>query len=139
MSELGDQAQKSPKKAVEAFIASMVWGFGRTGYGVLRTNRILSANPDAPEKLHHVAKVLAAEGPVEGYRAMANDDRLKWLGPAFGTKFLHYGVGRVSWTPDSGGDPRGGTPGLVVQRSTPPSFVVKQSRWRCVAPTGVST
>lgn len=39
------------------------------------------------------------------------------------------GVARVSWTPDSGGDPRGGRPEWVVQRSTPPSSVVRPSPW----------
>jgi hypothetical protein len=83
-------AAKSPDRAVEAFIASMVWGFGSTGYGVYRTNRILTVNPDAPERLHSVAQILTSDGPVEGYRAMANEQRLKWLGPAFGTKYLYF-------------------------------------------------
>ncbi|MEI2654128.1 MAG: hypothetical protein V9G12_18615 [Microthrixaceae bacterium] len=39
------------------------------------------------------------------------------------------GVARVSWTPDSGGDPGGRRPGWVVQRSTPPSSVVKPLPW----------
>ena len=43
--------------------------------------------------------------------------------------FVACGVARVSWTPDSGGDPRGGRPEWVVQRSTPPSSVVRPSRW----------
>lgn len=80
----------SPTDAAEAFVASMVWGFGRTGYAVFRTNRILATSPDAADRLHHIAKVLSDEGPVEGYRAMANQQRLKWLGPAFGTKYLHF-------------------------------------------------
>ncbi len=84
------RAGDSPAAATEAFVASMVWGFGRTGYAVFRTNRILDASPDAGERLHHIAKVLTDEGPVKGYRAMANEHRLKWLGPAFGTKYLHF-------------------------------------------------
>ena len=88
----GAKASESPTRAVEAFIASMVWGFGGTGYGVYRTNRILTVNPEAPKRLHRVAEILKTDGPVEGYRAMANSDqsRLKWLGPAFGTKYLYF-------------------------------------------------
>ena len=86
----GADAAKSQDKAVEAFIASMVWGFGPTGYGVYRTNRILTVNPEAPKRLHRVAEILKRDGPVEGYRAMANERRLKWLGPAFGTKYLYF-------------------------------------------------
>ncbi len=84
------RAGDSPAAALDAFVASMVWGFGRTGYAVFRTNRILAANPDAGQRLHHIAKVLTDEGPLEGYRAMANQQRLTWLGPAFGTKYLHF-------------------------------------------------
>ena len=88
----GADASRSTAKAVEAFVASMVWGFGGTGYGVYRTNRILTVNPDAPQRLHDVAEILKSDGPVEGYRAIANSDqsRLKWLGPAFGTKYLYF-------------------------------------------------
>ena len=87
---LGAFAAQSPEDAERAFVASMVWGFGRTGYAVYRTNRILDDNPDAAVKLQHAARVLANDGPVEGYRAMANEQHLKWLGPAFGTKYLGF-------------------------------------------------
>ena len=83
-------AASSPTAALEAFVATMVWGFGRRGYGAFRTHRILSANPVAGENLQRVAEVLLDDGAVEGYRAMANEQRLKWLGPAFGTKYLHF-------------------------------------------------
>jgi hypothetical protein len=87
---LGAVAARSPEDAVQAFIASMIWGFGPTGYAVFRTNRILEENPDAATKLQRVAEVLADDGPVEGYRALANTQRLTWLGPAFGTKYLAF-------------------------------------------------
>lgn len=87
---LGSRAAKSPKEAVQAFVASMVWGFGDTGYGAFRVNRILASDPYAAGKLYKVAQVLADAGPVEGYQVMANEQRLKWLGPAFGTKYLHF-------------------------------------------------
>jgi hypothetical protein len=87
---LGAVAARSPEDAMQAFIASMVWGFGRTGYAVFRTNRILEKNPDAAVKLQRVAEVLADDGPVEGYRALANEQYLKWFGPAFGTKYLAF-------------------------------------------------
>lgn len=88
--KLAQLASAGEREALDAFVASMVWGFGRTGYGAYRTNRILAVNPDAGRHLHAVALSLRSRGPVEGYRALANEHRLKWLGPAFGTKYLHF-------------------------------------------------
>ena len=67
--------------------------------------------------------------PREVIRLMVNllfiedDDLLRKPG------VVKTGVARVSWTPDSGGDPGGRRPGWVVQRSTPPSSVVKPLPW----------
>ncbi len=90
VAKFGASAADGAEEALMAFVATMVWGFGRTGYGVFRTDRILAVNKDAAAKLRHVAQVVRNDGPVEGFRMMANDDRLKWLGPAFGTKYLHF-------------------------------------------------
>lgn len=88
--EYARRACHGQRQALEAFVASMVWGFGGTGYAAYRTNRVLAASPDAAGHLQAVAQALRSHGPVEGYRAMANEHRLKWLGPAFGTKYLHF-------------------------------------------------
>jgi hypothetical protein len=77
--------------AERALVAVMVWGQGNVGYGRYRTNEILST-PNAPERLLKVARTLAGDGPVAAYRRLAamNDCGLSRLGPAFGTKFLHF-------------------------------------------------
>jgi hypothetical protein len=88
--DIARSATKGEDEALEAFVASMVWGFGGTGYAAFRTNRILAVNSDAGERLRDVAQIVATDGPVEGYRALSKDRWLKWLGPAFGTKYLHF-------------------------------------------------
>lgn len=83
-------AAASEAAAVEAFVASMVWGYGGVGYGRWRTRRVLDATPAAPELLRRAAEIQQASGAVEAYRFLANDGRMKFLGPAFATKFLHF-------------------------------------------------
>lgn len=76
--------------AFEAFMASMAWGYGNVGYGPWRTRRILNANRDAGARLRRAAEIQATSGAVEAYRYLANEGRLKYLGPAFATKYLHF-------------------------------------------------
>ncbi|MFP5021922.1 8-oxoguanine DNA glycosylase OGG fold protein [Pseudonocardia phyllosphaerae] len=73
----------------DAFIAAMVWGYGPVGLGPYRTRRVLDLNPHAPGVL---AKALddAHKGDRKAaFEAMAGN-KLKYLGPAFGTKFLYF-------------------------------------------------
>jgi hypothetical protein len=50
------------------------------------------ATPDAPRRLLAVVETLASDGSLAAYRrlARAEDCRLTGLGPAFGTKLLHF-------------------------------------------------
>ena len=41
--------------AVRVFVAAMVWGYGRVGYGPFRTARVLAENSSAPEVLLEAA------------------------------------------------------------------------------------
>jgi hypothetical protein len=84
------RAGDGPRQAVEALVVSRVWGFGRVGYGPHRTRRILAETPGAAELLHVVALTLAADGPVAAYGRLGRDCRVKWFGPAFGTKYLAF-------------------------------------------------
>lgn len=83
-------ATRNPSSALDAFIAAMAWGYGSVGYGPWRTERVLRQNSDAARRLHQAATIVARDGAVAGYRFLANEGRLKHLGPAFGTKFLHF-------------------------------------------------
>jgi len=88
--EHASNASKSDAFALEAFLASMAWGYGNVGYGPWRTERVLRLNPDASAMLRQAAEHLSTAGAVPAYRFLANSGRLKYLGPAFGTKFLHF-------------------------------------------------
>ena len=83
-------AHLDPNHAVAAFVVVMLWGFGNVGYGPFRTRRILDDTPDSAGRLHAVAVALHDEGAEAAYRLFERDAKLKWLGPAFGTKFLYF-------------------------------------------------
>jgi hypothetical protein len=83
-------AASSPVAAWQAFVVVMAWGHGTVGYGPWRTARILRDTSDAPERLASVAQQLAERGAVDAYGLLAGDCRLRWLGPAFGTKYLYF-------------------------------------------------
>lgn len=79
--------------AEQAFIVVMAWGYGKdVGYGPWRTRRVLTQTPDAAERLAAVARTLEGSGPTSAYERMTSngDCNLRWLGPAFGTKFLYF-------------------------------------------------
>jgi hypothetical protein len=84
------KAAHSPQAAWHAFMVVMLWGQGRTGYGPWRTKRILQDTPDAKQRLVTVARHLSQAGALEAYRRLGTDCRLRWLGPAFGTKYLYF-------------------------------------------------
>ena len=86
----GRAAASGCREAETAFIIVMIWGFGSVGYGPWRTRRILDSTPDPAQRLCGTARKLRADGPVAAYAEMAGQRRLRWLGPAFGTKYLHF-------------------------------------------------
>lgn len=49
-------------RAAMAFVAVMAWGYGGVGYGPYRTRRILTARPDAGERLAKAARRLRDQG-----------------------------------------------------------------------------
>jgi hypothetical protein len=85
-------AADSDEEAEQAFLAVMTWGYGDIGYGSFRVARILADTPNATARLRRAPANVADGGAFAGYRALADGrlSRLKWLGPAFGTKFLHF-------------------------------------------------
>jgi hypothetical protein len=90
LQKVGTSAADDPVSAEFAFIAVMAWGFGNVGYGPFRTKRILTETPGAADRLRSVAEAVARNGAIAGYHRLATDCRLRYLGPAFGTKFLYF-------------------------------------------------
>ncbi len=83
--EISRNTAKSDRDAERAFLAAMVWGHGRVGYGAYRTARVLSENEEAARRLREVAAVAKKDGGVSAFRCLAQN-RLDGLGVAFGTK-----------------------------------------------------
>lgn len=84
------------RAVVTAFLAAMIWGYGTTGYGPYRTSRVLASDPDIVKHLIDVASRAqgSPNGGEDAFRHIAEHrgqaDYLKYLGPAFGTKFLYF-------------------------------------------------
>lgn len=93
VSELAEEVC-SEDRAIRLFMASMIWGFGEAGYGPFRTRRILDS-PEASANLRELATIASENGgqaAFDHFADMRNKDRnyLKFLGPAFGTKYIYF-------------------------------------------------
>lgn len=83
------------EEAVQVFLLAMVWGYGLVGYGPFRTRRILD-RPEAASELLEVAQVVQRDGGLAAFQLIADRRNggkrsfLKWLGPAFGTKYIYF-------------------------------------------------
>ena len=89
---LGAMYREGNVSATELFLAAMVWGNGRTGYGPYRTSVALNIprkNNVTPISVIETVGSLAGEGKIEAaYLTMKN---AMWrIGPAFGTKFIYF-------------------------------------------------
>lgn len=80
--------------AVQVFLLAMLWGYGPVGYGPFRTRRILD-RPEAASELLEVAREAEQHGGLAAFELVARRREqgvtfLKWLGPAFGTKYIYF-------------------------------------------------
>lgn len=80
--------------AVHVFLLSMLWGYGPVGYGPFRTRRILE-RAEAKSELLEVALEAKESGGLAAFELIARKRKqpgsyLKWLGPAFGTKYIYF-------------------------------------------------
>jgi len=81
------------RSAEIAFIVVMAWGYGTdVGYGPWRTRRVLTDTPQAARRLATVSQTLAEGSALSAFGRLCagGDCNLRWLGPAFGTKFLYF-------------------------------------------------
>ncbi|RSM52527.1 hypothetical protein DMH03_40155 [Amycolatopsis sp. WAC 01376] len=81
--------------AEPAFLVAMIWGYGPVGYGPWRTARVLTENPHAVDRLAEAARVARDHGGPAAFRSLA-DDPLRYLGVAFGTKYLRFVTAALS-------------------------------------------
>jgi hypothetical protein len=72
----------------EKFLAVMIWGYGNRGYGPYRVTKIL-AQANAEAVLTQVCKLAQQGKPLEAYLHLSQN-RLKQLGPSYGSKFLSF-------------------------------------------------
>lgn len=73
----------------ELFIGSMIFGFGPIGYGPFRVKRMLEMNHGWKEKLQQ-QYLAATKGPALSWESHTRVNRVKYLGPAFATKFAYF-------------------------------------------------
>lgn len=83
------------KRALEAFLAVSVWGYGSTGYGGWRTRRILECNPAFVTDLLEFATLAQTEGGQSAFqyaseRVAVEKGFFKHYGPAFATKLIYF-------------------------------------------------
>lgn len=90
-------------RVLSAFVPAMIWGWGTTGLGPLRTRWVLTETNDksAPalhlpiqasvvERLEAGSRTVRENGPLDAFRLMNNDGRIKHLGPSYFTKWLYF-------------------------------------------------
>ncbi len=82
-------ASASPGDALQGFIAAMIWGYGRVGYGPFRTARVLAGTADSPATLQEAARQVQSNGGPAAFNWLA-ENRLYGLGVSFATKYLFF-------------------------------------------------
>lgn len=82
-------ADQGPVQAICGFLAAMVWGYGRVGYGPYRTAVVLGENDEAGGRLAELAVRVRRDGGPEAFEWLAAN-RLRRLGVAFATKYLFF-------------------------------------------------
>ena len=72
----------------EKFLAVMIWGYGNRGYGPYRVSQMLG-QANSKTVLTEVYRLCQQGRPVDAYQYLSQN-RLKQLGPSFGSKFLSF-------------------------------------------------
>lgn len=92
---------RDPDSALDAYIASYVWGYAGTGFGPYRAARVIRLNTDQGRgkdlaaELHTLAEIAMNGGGNAAFEHVVNrrqSDRkfFAWWGPAFATKFISF-------------------------------------------------
>jgi hypothetical protein len=87
--------------ALDAYIASYLWGYAKAGFGPYRAGRVIRLNTDAEAgknfaaELCTLAQIAMDDGGLTAYEHIVAERRsdrhyVKQWGPAFATKFISY-------------------------------------------------
>lgn len=75
---------------VTLFLAAMVWGYGRVGYGPERVGEMVrAAGAELAPRLERQREA-ARCGPAEAWTSFRSTDRLIRFGPAFASKYAYF-------------------------------------------------
>lgn len=90
-------------RVLPAFVPAMIWGWGTTGMGPVRTRWVLTQIVDrtapatnlpiyAPviDRLEAGSRVVREDEPLSAFTLMNNGGRIKHLGPSYFTKWLYF-------------------------------------------------
>lgn len=89
---LSAQAIENSRLVRKLFLATMIWGFGKRGYGPYRTNEMLDT-PSSTSILHQTVTAIVEGNIKKAYETL----QLSLCGPVFSTKFLYFiGLGAHS-------------------------------------------
>jgi hypothetical protein len=78
----------SSASTLEKFLVVMIWGYGDRGYGPFRVSKMLST-PNAEIVLQEVYRLCQLAKPKQAYQYLMQN-RIRNLGPSFGTKFMCF-------------------------------------------------
>lgn len=101
---------RDPESALDAYIASYLWGYANAGFGPYRAERVIRRNTDLESgknfaaELHTLAHIATSDGGnaafehVVGKRQRDRKFFDQW-GPAFATKFISFATKASSQVP----------------------------------------
>lgn len=72
----------------EKFLTSMIWGYGNRGYGSYRVTQMLS-QVNSQEILQKVYELCNLGEPIDAYEFLEKN-RIRQLGPSYGSKFMNF-------------------------------------------------
>lgn len=75
---------------LHGFLTAIIWGCGTGARNRARMLRVFSENDDVERRIADAVEVFAHAGPAEAWDAIRVENRLKYLGVAFGTKVAHF-------------------------------------------------
>jgi hypothetical protein len=90
-----------PDSALDAYIASYLWGYAKAGFGPFRAERVIRLNTDPKkgmhfaDELHTLSQIAMADGGTAAFehvvvKRQADRKFFAQWGPAFATKFISF-------------------------------------------------